>query len=171
MEFNYIRACLPAPFLPVSLFLPVAPWFTLSPLLSLFPLPFLPFPSSLVRLAFPFSSITSSAARCYPFVARWVKTHREVFTLEWKYLNFAASSSGNYCSRRLVRLQLRTHFSSAILPVIPARITSIPCRLPTLPRCLQRQRIFKCHHDYILPPGLSRASSSGGESLSLFSFS
>lgn len=34
VEFNYIRACLPAPFLPVSLFLPVASRFALSPLHS-----------------------------------------------------------------------------------------------------------------------------------------
>lgn len=68
VEFNYIRACLPAPFLPVSLFLPLGlP--CLSPL-SLFSLPFLPFPSSPVRLALPFSSITSSAARCYPSLPR-----------------------------------------------------------------------------------------------------
>lgn len=68
VEFNYIRACLPAPFPPVSLFLPVAPRFALSPLRShsfLSPFFLFPFPFSLVRLAFPFSSITSSVARCF----------------------------------------------------------------------------------------------------------
>lgn len=45
VEFNYIRACLPTPYPPVSLFLPVAP--SVCPV-SLFPPSSLPFPFSLL---------------------------------------------------------------------------------------------------------------------------
>ena len=103
--------------------------YPISSSLSLFSLPL----SSLFLFAGPpcfsifFDHLCSSLLPSSPpLVTFRVKTHREVFTLEWKYLNFAASSSGNYCSRRFVRLQLRAHFSSAIPSVIPARITSIP---------------------------------------------
>lgn len=146
--------------------------YPISSSLSLFSLPL----SSLFLFAGPpcfsifFDHLCSSLLPSSPpLVTFRVKTHREVFTLEWKYLNFAASSSGNYCSRRFVRLQLRAHFSSAIPSVIPARITSIP-----LPPYLSFRAVYSASKysnavaiiSFRL--GLSRASSSGGESISFF---
>lgn len=160
MEFNYIRACLPAPFPPAF------PYFSRSPshpsdcpISSLCSHSFLPFP---FRLAFPFSSITSFVARCFPPPPSFAPS---------RYLPPSEDASRGLHSRmkifkfrRLVQRKLllsparptaapRTHFS-------PFRQLSPPELHPFLVARLPFRAVYSASgysnavRDYILPPEL-----------------